>query len=80
MKSHQQSDTSSKYVIWFSRLLRWLAGSFFIAVGIWYYQEDAWPLILFGSILVLTGFLKPVRCINDGCAVPKQITQQEKKL
>jgi hypothetical protein len=56
----------------FSRLLRWTLGSIFIATGIWYYQEGAWPAIVFGSVMFITGFFRPRRCVEDNCEVSSQ--------
>ncbi len=58
--------TVEQQITWFSRILRWLLGTFFIATGIWFYEKGAWPAILFGLVIFLTGFLKPKRCIEQG--------------
>ncbi len=63
---------SVRNTIWFSRILRWTLGLFFIGVGVWYYREGAWPAILFGAVFIVTGFLRPRRCIDDNCALPGQ--------
>jgi hypothetical protein len=51
---------SNKLVTRFSRLLRWGLGAGCICLGI-YFGTD-WPVIIFGSVLFLTGFLRPRRC------------------
>jgi hypothetical protein len=53
----------------FSRLLRWTLGAVFIATGIWYYQDGAWPAIAFGSAMFITGFFRPRRCVDDKCDI-----------
>lgn len=54
--------------LWFHRLLRWCLGVLFIFIGIAYGLEEAWPSILFGSVLLVTGFLRPRRCLEeDSC-------------
>jgi hypothetical protein len=59
----------TKKLVWFSRILRWTLGILFIGEGIKYFADGAWPAIFFGSVLVVTGFLKPRRCIQDGCEI-----------
>jgi nicotinamide riboside transporter PnuC len=51
--------------VWFSRIIRFGLGIAFIAIARQY--EDAWPLYLFGGIFIVTGFLRPRRCIDDKC-------------
>jgi len=53
--------------IWLSRLLRWGLGALFIILGI--RERYDWYTIVFGIIILLTGFLQPRRCINDRCDV-----------
>lgn len=57
-----------KLVIWFSRLLRWITGTIFILTGIKYTGQGGWPVIAFGALILITGFFKPKRCLND-CTV-----------
>jgi hypothetical protein len=40
-------------------------GSIFIAVGIAYFKDGGWPALFFGAVMIVTGFLKPKRCISD---------------
>ncbi|MBX3240208.1 MAG: hypothetical protein KIT80_02860 [Chitinophagaceae bacterium] len=63
-------NRSVQYTIWFSRILRWVLGIFFIGVGVWYYNDGAWPALIFGAVFFVTGFFKPRRCIDGSCAVP----------
>ena len=56
-----------KLITWFSRVLRWILGCSFIVTGILYDDQMNWPAILFGTLIVVTGFFKPKRCIGD-CA------------
>jgi hypothetical protein len=56
---------NDKSLVWFSRSLRWLLGGLFVAVGIIYFKEGGWPAILFGSVLLITGFFRPKRCIDE---------------
>jgi len=59
-------------VIWFSRLLRWSLAALFISVGFLYLSEGAWPAILVGLVLFVTGFLTPKRCLDEGsCELPR---------
>lgn len=53
-------------LVLFSRALRWLLGSVFIAVGVMYFREGGWPAILFGGVLFITGFFRPRRCLGEG--------------
>jgi len=61
---------SVRNTIWFSRILRWTLGFFFTGVGIYYYNEGAWPAIVFGAVFFITGFFTPRRCIGDSCTLP----------
>ena len=56
--------TSSENAVWFSRLLRWALGVFFMIVGFIYYSAGGWPAILFGAVYFITGFFRPKRCID----------------
>jgi hypothetical protein len=60
-----KTNKDEKLVIWFSRLLRWSLGAFFILLGIIYFDKGTWPAILFGALILITGFFKPKRCISD---------------
>lgn len=60
-------EISEKTIVWFSRLLRWGLGVFFIATGIFFYKSGGWPAILFGALIFITGFFRPVRCLDDSC-------------
>jgi hypothetical protein len=53
----------------FSRLLRWTLGAIFIGTGVYYFKDGAWPAIVFGAVMFITGFFKPRRCIEDNCEV-----------
>lgn len=56
---------SSMNALWFHRILRWMLGLLFLGAGIMYYRDGAWPAIAFGLLLVITGFFRPRRCIDD---------------
>jgi hypothetical protein len=51
--------------IWFHRIFRWMFGLLFLGAGIIYFDEGAWPAIAFGLLLVITGFFRPRRCIDE---------------
>jgi len=61
----KKTNKDEKLVTWFSRLLRWGVGAFFILSGILYPDKGTWPVILFGTLILITGFFKPKRCISD---------------
>lgn len=64
----QSTDSrDTQIVIWFSSLLRWSLGAAAIYFGYAFRAEGAWPAIILGVILVITGFLRPKRCLEDGC-------------
>ena len=66
-------DVATRRLVWFSRVLRWSLGLLFIGVGIYYYKDGAWPAMLVGAVLVVTGFFRPRRCIEDeGCEIPQR--------
>lgn len=62
-----KDSASTRKVIWFSRLLRWGLGLFFAGAGIVYFDKGGWPAILFGAVLIATGFFRPRRCLEEGC-------------
>ena len=62
--------TSSKHVVWFSRLLRWGLGVLFMIIGWIYFADGGWPALLFGAIVFATGFFRPKRCLEEGCELP----------
>ena len=62
-------QVSEKSIIWFNRILRWVLGAFFIAMGIIYASDGAWPIILIGAVLIGTSFLRPRRCLDDECSI-----------
>lgn len=65
-----KKDTAdTRLVIWFSRILRWVLGAFFLGAGILYYDKGAWPAILFGVLIFVTGFFRPKRCLDETCSV-----------
>ena len=49
----------------FSTAIRWFLGAVFTAVGILYYKEGGWPAILFGAVMIITGFFRPRRCLDN---------------
>lgn len=63
-------DKEEKIVTWFSRLLRWGLGGFFLVSGIVYYGKGAWPAIVFGAVILVSGFFRPRRCIGDCTFTP----------
>lgn len=64
-----QDTKSDRLVIWFSRALRWILGSFFIGAGIVFFDKGAWPAILFGALIFVTGFFRPKRCLEERCEI-----------
>ncbi|MBX2922341.1 MAG: DUF2892 domain-containing protein [Chitinophagaceae bacterium] len=76
MSNNSDHASSEKKVIWFSRILRWVLGLFFIGSGILYYSEGAWPAIVLGAVFIITGFFKPTRCLGGACAIPMQYSSQ----
>jgi hypothetical protein len=53
-----------KLIIWFHRILRW---GFGIAMIIFGFTQSSYVSIVIGSIMTITGFFKPVRCMGDSC-------------
>lgn len=64
-----KQSTDTGFVTWFSRIFRWVLGAVIIAAGIMFYEKDGWTAILFGALIFITGFLKPVRCNSDECTI-----------
>jgi hypothetical protein len=67
----RKSDTrENKRAIWFSSILRWALGLLFMVVGYIHAKEDSdWVVIVFGLIILATGFIRPKRCIDDNCNI-----------
>ncbi|HEX5024636.1 MAG TPA: hypothetical protein VFV68_05160 [Agriterribacter sp.] len=72
-----KQDQSVHTALWFSKVLRWALGLLFIGVGVFYYHEGGWPAILFGLIFFATGFLRPKRCLQEGCELPDTNTKNQ---
>lgn len=49
--------------IWVHRLVRLALSGFLLTMAFLY--QDAWPLYPIGGIVLITVFLRPVRCLND---------------
>src|SRR5688572_11629262 len=47
------------------RLVRWAFGAFIIIVGLIY--KDAWATYLFGGLIIITSFFKPIGCAGTNC-------------
>lgn len=54
----------------FSSLLRFALGTVFISIGMWYWKAGGWPAVIFGTVLFITGFFRPKRCLKEGCNYP----------
>jgi hypothetical protein len=66
MKDNKHTnDTSDKWVIGLSRYLRWGLGIGFFIFGIKTFSEGGWAALLIGTVLIVTGFLRPKRCLNE---------------
>lgn len=67
----RQEDTkSTRFVLWFSSILRWTLGLLFMGLGYMYFEEkSSWALILFGLVFFVTGFIRPKRCLDDDCKI-----------
>jgi hypothetical protein len=65
----RKTDTrENRIAIWFSSILRWTLGLLLIAVGYSPSNDDSsWVIMVFGLIILVTGFIRPRRCINDNC-------------
>lgn len=62
------TDTKDvRLITWFSRILRWVLGIVFVSAGIIYFDQGAWPAILFGAVIFITGFFRPKRCLEESC-------------
>lgn len=66
----RQSDSKeSKIAILSNSLLRWLFGIVFLTIAYINYGNDGWWILLvFGTAFIITGFLRPKRCIDDTCS------------
>jgi hypothetical protein len=76
MKGKRQgTDSSDQWVIGLSRYLRWGLGTGFLIFGIKTFPEGGWAAVLIGSVLVITGFLRPTRCLDEN--IPCNNPQEE---
>lgn len=70
--TYSTDDPATRRLVWFSRILRWSLGLLFIGAGIYYFKDGAWPALLVGGVLLVTGFLRPRRCLDEnGCEIPR---------
>jgi uncharacterized membrane protein YphA (DoxX/SURF4 family) len=67
----KKTDTrENRIAIWFSSILRWGLGLLFMAVGYTHFNDDsAWIIMVFGLIILVTGFIRPRCFINDNCKI-----------
>ena len=67
----KKNDTKeNKLAIWFSSILRWSLGLLFMAIGYFHSRDDSnWVVIVFGLVILATGFIRPKRCIDDNCNI-----------
>jgi hypothetical protein len=61
----QLNSQRSTKLVWLQRLFRWGIGGLFITVGIIYFKDGGWPAVIFGTVILITGFLRPRRCLNE---------------
>jgi hypothetical protein len=67
---NKMATRTEKWVIWFSRILRWLLGTGLISLSYQYAKDDyAWVLLVFGVLLIITGFFRPKRCLDENCKI-----------
>lgn len=59
-------NKETKIIIWFNRIFRWSLGSLFSIVGFLYDSKIA---IGFGIAMIITGFFRPKRCLQEGCNI-----------
>ncbi len=66
----ENDSMQTKSIIWISSVLRWILGSSIACFGYLYrHEEKAWVAIVFGLLLIATGFIRPKRCIEDKCKI-----------
>jgi hypothetical protein len=62
------------WAFWLSRVVRWGFGGFLIWLGM--HNDHEWAVIIFGAVLVITGFFRPRRCINDSCDMQSMVQKK----
>ncbi|GAA0546374.1 hypothetical protein [Chitinophaga japonensis] len=63
-----QKDTKgTRTFIWITRLVRWGMGIAIIWAGGGF--EGAWPALVFGGALIITGFFRPRGCLGESCNI-----------
>lgn len=70
MKIAKTGPETRRLITWFSSIFRWILGIVFAGAGIIHLNKGGWPAILFGALIFITGFFRPIRCLNDGCELP----------
>jgi len=63
---------SNRLAIWFSSIIRWILGLVFVGMAYVFRNDDsAWIVMLFGIVFIVTGFIRPKRCLEneDNCKV-----------
>jgi len=67
-----KSDTrETKIVLWFNRLIRWSFGGALLFYGITNHDESRWIGLVIGTVVVISGFIRPKRCLEDSCTIDK---------
>ncbi len=65
-----KSDTrETKIVLWFNRAIRWSFGSALLYYGIINHDESRWIGLVIGTVVVISGFIRPKRCLEDSCTI-----------
>ena len=65
-----KSDTlDTKIVLWFNRLLRWFFGGALLYYGIINHDESRWIGLIIGTVVAISGFIRPKRCLEDSCTI-----------
>jgi len=59
----------TKIILWVNRAIRWGMGGLLISYGIWHTDESRWIGFVLGTAFIITGFIRPKRCLQDNCSI-----------
>ena len=65
-----KNDTQeTKVVLWINRIVRWSFGGILLFYGLTNQDESRWVGIVIGTVVVITGFIRPKRCLEEKCSI-----------
>ena len=65
----QNDSRNTKLLLWVNRTIRWGMGIAFLSIGMMIKEEGRWFALVFGAALIISGFFRPRRCLEENCTI-----------